>query len=504
MNLGHRRIAVIRGPDELFDSGPRWEGVCRGARECGIAFDQRLVFRLANSTDPNLGFEGGVQFAAEMLATKLQCTAVLAFDDLTALGVIRGLTDAGVRIPEDCSVVGFDDILQAAVATPAITTVRQPLRDMGLLATEWVLNALEARGSSKTKATLRHMSRPELIARDLIRGAAAYEAQDEPIIAMAREVQESFSMKASLLCVASVLFPLVSLASTTTPMREGWKLQSACKLNTSGTALTKPGVSTDGWLKATVPTTVLAAQAAAGAVPDPYFGSNLRQLAGTTYPIGQNFSNLPMAEDSPYRCGWWYRTEFAVPTKPSANKRVWLKFGGINYRAEIWLNGHQVADSKTVAGAYRTYEFDVTDMVGPGQNVLAVETFAPTEKDLGINWVDWNPCPPDKDMGLWGAVDLVETGAVTIDAPSVVTHFTDGSLGSADLTVYGVLHNTLDHPVHGTVAGSAAGARFEKVIELGAHESREVSFSAVDFPALHLRDPKLWWPRQMGDPHLSS
>ena len=310
-------------------------------------------------------------------------------------------------------------------------------------------------------------------------------------------------MKKILLCVASsLLFPLALQASSTTHLREGWRLQSACKLDTAGAAIATAGLSTEGWLKAAVPTTVLAAQAAAGVVPDPYYGSNLRQLAGTTYPVGQNFSNLPMAEDSPYRCGWWYRTEFAVPAKSAGNKRVWLKFGGINYRAEIWLNGHQIADSKTIAGAYRTYEFDVTELIAPGANVLAVETFAPTEKDLGINWVDWNPCPPDKDMGLWGAVDLEETGVVTVTAPSVVTHFGDSSLGTADLTVYAVLHNTLDHPVRGLVAGSAAGARFEKQVELGPHESREVSFAASDFPSLLVRNPKPWWPHQMGEPHL--
>ena len=66
----------------------------------------------------------------------------------------------------------------------------------------------------------------------------------------------------------------------------------------------------------------------------------------------------------------------------------------------MWLNGHQIADTTKVAGAYRTYDFDVTELLKPGKNVLAVETFAPTEKDLGINWVDWNPCPPDKDMGI--------------------------------------------------------------------------------------------------------
>ncbi len=164
-DLGHRSIAVIRGPEELFDSGPRWAGVLRGAAECGLEIDPRLVFRLPGLGGPTLGFEGGLQFAAEALATGLKCTAVLAFDDLTALGVVRGLTDAGLRVPQDCSVVGFDDILQAAVSTPAITTIRQPLRTMGLLATEWVLAALEAKASGTPTETLRHMSRPELIVR---------------------------------------------------------------------------------------------------------------------------------------------------------------------------------------------------------------------------------------------------------------------------------------------------------------------------------------------------
>ena len=181
-----------------------------------------------------------------------------------------------------------------------------------------------------------------------------------------------------------------------------WRLQSACNLKADGAAISVAGFAVEDWLKTTVPSTVLAAQAAAKVVPDPYYGMNLRNIPGTSYPIGHNFSNLPMPQDSPYRCGWWYRTEFtAAPAGHDA--RSWLHFGGINYRGEVWLNGKRIADSTSVAGAYRTYDFDVTEALKPGQqNVLAVETFAPTEKDLGINWVDWNPCPPDKDMGLVG------------------------------------------------------------------------------------------------------
>jgi exo-1,4-beta-D-glucosaminidase len=280
-------------------------------------------------------------------------------------------------------------------------------------------------------------------------------------------------------------------------------LQSACKLQAAGDSIASEGFLAEGWLKASVPSTVLAAQTTAGMIPDPYYGTNLRQIPGSDYPIGQNFSNLPMSQDSPYRCGWWYRKEFAAPAASPKEERFWLHFGGINYRADIWLNGHKIADTTKVAGAYRTYEFDVTDFLQPGKtNVLAVEAFAPTEKDLGINWVDWNPCPPDKDMGLWGGVDLVTAGAVTVHSPLAVTHFEDGTLNLAELTVYAELHNATDHSVKGVASGSAAGVRFELPVELAAHEDRTVVFTPEQFPALRLRNPQPWWPSQMGPPHL--
>ena len=305
----------------------------------------------------------------------------------------------------------------------------------------------------------------------------------------------------SLLALA--LVPGVLYGRTVTHLREGWSVQSACKLQAGGEAITAMGFPVDGWLKTAVPSTVLAAQAAAGAVPDPYYGDNLRRIPGADYPVGHNFANLPMSAESPYRCGWWYRTEFDPPTANTQDSRSWLHFDGINYRAEIWLNGKKIADPTAVAGAYRTYDFDVTELMLPGKkNVLAVQTFAPTEKDLGINWVDWNPCPPDKDMGLWGAVDLVATGAVTLRSPMAVTHFRDSTLSSADVTVYAELHNATGHQVKGLVSGSAAGAHFEQPVELSAHEDRTVMFTLETAPALRIQNPKPWWPYQMGQPHL--
>jgi DNA-binding LacI/PurR family transcriptional regulator len=165
VELGHRRIAVIRGPDEMFDSAPRWRGIQAAAAQAGIVFDDRLVFQLPNIVDPTSGFRGGLDCAQRMLATKLPFTAVLAFDDLTALGVVRGLAAAGKQVPDDCAVLGFDDVLPAEVSTPAITTVRQPLKEMGLLAAEWVLDAIEAREQRREQTVRLHRSPPELVVR---------------------------------------------------------------------------------------------------------------------------------------------------------------------------------------------------------------------------------------------------------------------------------------------------------------------------------------------------
>jgi DNA-binding LacI/PurR family transcriptional regulator len=163
--LGHRKIAVIRGPEEMFDSAPRWAGVQSAAAAAGVTFDPRLVFQLPNLVDPTSGFEGGLDCARRMLASGLLFTAVLAFDDLTALGVVRGLLGAGLRVPEDCTVLGFDDVLPAEVATPGVTTIRQPLREMGLMAAEWVLEAIKAREQRREQTLRLHRAPPELVVR---------------------------------------------------------------------------------------------------------------------------------------------------------------------------------------------------------------------------------------------------------------------------------------------------------------------------------------------------
>ena len=285
-------------------------------------------------------------------------------------------------------------------------------------------------------------------------------------------------------------------------LREGWTLQSSAKVQQGGDVLSTPRFRPTGWYAVTVPTTVVAALVKQKVYPDPDFGMNLRSIPGVTYPIGMNFSNLPMQPDSPFAVSWWYRKQFVIPGS-FKGKSTWLQFGGINYRANIWLNGKQIAKSEDVAGAWRTYEFNITDAAKPGQtNVLAVQTWAPTENDLAITFVDWNPAPPDKNMGLWRAVDIVTSGPVAVRYPAVASKVDSPANDSAHLTVSAVLKNATNQPVKGTLKGRIDAVEFSQPVELAADETKDVAFEPDKFSQLNIASPRLWWPTQMGTPNL--
>jgi exo-1,4-beta-D-glucosaminidase len=285
-------------------------------------------------------------------------------------------------------------------------------------------------------------------------------------------------------------------------LHEGWQVQSSARVSETGESLSKPQFRPSGWYETSVPATVMAVLVENHVYPDPYFGMNLRKVPGVSYPIGSNFSNIPMPDDSPFRVPWWYRTEFKVPAD-YAGKQVWLNFDGINFRANIWLNGRQIATSEKVAGAYRLYEFNVTDAVKPGErNALAVEVFAPKEDDLAITWVDWNPAPPDKDMGLWHHAYLTASGPVAVRYPQVVTHFDLPSLKVAHLTVNAELKNGSDKTVKGVVKGQIENIEFSQPVELAAHESKAVTFAPAQFSQLNVSNPRIWWPAHLGPQNL--
>ncbi|MGD0009102.1 MAG: sugar-binding domain-containing protein [Terriglobia bacterium] len=294
---------------------------------------------------------------------------------------------------------------------------------------------------------------------------------------------------------------LLSASPSDTPkqwLKEGWRIQSSAKTKASGEQIASKGFDAGSWYPAAIPSTVLAALVENKVYPDPYFGKNLRSIPGTSYSIGQNFSNIPMPDDSPFRVSWWYRTEFSL-SKNLRGKEIRLNFEGINFRANLWLNGKLIADSKKVAGAWRLFEFNVTGNVKVGEtNVLAAEVFPPTPNDLAITFVDWNPLPADKDMGIWRGVYVTSSGPVALRYPAVVTHFASSDLKTANLTVYSELHNALAKPVKGTLKGEIEGKKFSQEVSLSAGETKEVEFSPEKFEQLKFENPRVWWPAPLG------
>ncbi|HEY0705797.1 MAG TPA: glycosyl hydrolase family 2, partial [Polyangia bacterium] len=289
--------------------------------------------------------------------------------------------------------------------------------------------------------------------------------------------------------------------STTLPLAEGWTLQSSAKVRGTGEQIASPGFSTEGWYPITVPSTVVAGLVKNQALPDPYFGMNIREYPGMTYPRGKNFSKYDMAKDSPYAVPWWYRKSFTVPAGWKG-KRIWAHFAGINYRANIYVNGTLVAKSSEVAGALRSYDLDLTTAAKPGaENVLAVEVWAPLKDNLGITFVDWNPAPPDKSMGLWREVYLRASGPVVLRHPTVLTNLNEPTNDRAELTITAQVENGSDQPVKGKVSGRVAGISFSQPIELGPREKQDVVLDPAQLTQLVVKKPKLWWPAQMGEPY---
>jgi exo-1,4-beta-D-glucosaminidase len=282
----------------------------------------------------------------------------------------------------------------------------------------------------------------------------------------------------------------------------GWQVQSSAQVKEKGDAISTAAYRPSQWYPTSVPTTVLAALVENKVYPDPTFGMNLRSIPGTTYGVGMNFSKLPMPADSPFHVSWWYRTEFTLPAT-MRGQHLALHFDGINYRANVWLNGRQIAKSDEVAGTYRLFEFDVTDVAQAGRpNVLAVEVFPPEPDDLAWTWVDWNPMPPDKNMGIWRAVSVTASGDVAIRHPQVVS-YVDVPANRADLTVSAELRNLTSKPVHGTLKGSIGTVIFNRGVDLGPAERKVVRFTPDDVAALRIAKPALWWPADLGAQSVS-
>ncbi len=269
-------------------------------------------------------------------------------------------------------------------------------------------------------------------------------------------------------------------------LSEGWLIQASANVGSRGESISRLGFDTRDWSAVSVPSTVLATLVEKGKYPDPYTGMNLKTIPR-----------------EPFESPWWYRTEFEL-SAAEVEETVLLEFDGINYGADIWLNGRQIATADQARGAFRRFQYDVSQVVAPGVNALAVDVVPPQPGDFTLGFVDWNPPPPDRNMGLFRPVRLRLCGGVSLENPFVCTDLNLETLREARLTVSVEVVNHDDKAVRGVLEGSIEDIHFRREIHLSSCETKTEVFSAEEHPQLHVIEPRIWWPHDMGKPELYS
>ncbi|WP_229238371.1 glycosyl hydrolase 2 galactose-binding domain-containing protein [Dyella amyloliquefaciens] len=312
---------------------------------------------------------------------------------------------------------------------------------------------------------------------------------------MQTRAKHAFRMMAAVVLSAMPpVYAQTTYAPTSIPTDAGtvtaiahWQMQDSAKAQQGGAEISSSGFATKEWFPVSGRATVMAGLLENGAFKsDVFYSDNLRAV------------QVPEASGNLFVTPWWYRSEFTLP-KVQSGRRTLLRTNGLVASADVWVNGHQVADHADLAGAYPVHEFDVTRWVHAGANVLAMRVHPGDPRmSLSIGWVDWNPTPPDNNMGPWRGVDVMETGPVELSFPHAQSTLTP-DLSRATLAVKVTARN-LDTVAHdATIAGTAAGVPLQQTIHLAPGQTQVVSFSTQNTPGLALDHPKIWWPIGMGD-----
>jgi exo-1,4-beta-D-glucosaminidase len=269
-------------------------------------------------------------------------------------------------------------------------------------------------------------------------------------------------------------------------LKNNWLIQQSVKVNLPGSVVSGNVLDTTGWYPTTVPATVMGVLTSNGLFNDLFMADSLK-----------NVSREPF--DKP----WWFRTKFNLPAHKEG-RHIILKFDGINYYANIWLNSKRVAARDSVFGAFRTFSFDVTDIVKDSMNILAVEVFRQRQGDFGLGFVDWNPAPPDNNLGIWREVSLIMSGNVSLENSWVRTDKLSEDLGEASLSVITELVNHSSRSISGDLVGKSEGISFKKHYKLKGGERLKVTLGPDEFNDLRIDSPKLWWCNGMGEPNMYS
>lgn len=365
--------------------------------------------------------------------------------------------------------------------------------------------------------------------------------------------------KILVLLFAFIQMPQLSMAEADSFKLVDWELVNSSLVNESDENVSSVSYSPEGWYEVKVPTTVLNALVEHGVYPDPRVGMNNFLIPDASDEFNERndlakYSYLPDGRN-PWTDPYWYRTVFRVPSALQKGKKVWLDFNGINYRAEVWINGVKIADRGEMSGMFRRFRYDITEHVSKGDNCVAVKVWLPDHPGTpssGAQFALFGPhrghstdifmdetlkfsggwdCAPvvrDRNMGIWQDVRIEVTDYVTIKDPYVVTTLPGNNdlhakkdLSKAYLDIEATLTNHSDKDVKGRLhakislvdklefptysrelEGTMKPVEVSLPVELKAGESKCVKLSPAEFSALTINDPYLWWPNGYGEQYL--
>lgn len=276
-------------------------------------------------------------------------------------------------------------------------------------------------------------------------------------------------------------------------LKNNWQMQSSTSVTGSGASISQIGYVPTGWYKVSVPTTIIAGLLSNKVYDfDPFYDMNFEKL-----------------KDPKLDSTWWFRTEFTLPKSEKA-KDVVLKLHGINYKANVWLNGELIADSDQIVNPFRIIELIISKNIkSTGPNVLALEIKRPINPqrrggDLAIDYADWIHYPPDYNAGIVNNIEIKTYDRVGIQYPLVTTRFDLPSLAVAHLTVDALVTNYSANPQDVWVEGKInSDITFKKKLHMNANEIVDVTFTPGDFPQLNIKNPRIWWPWQYGKANLN-
>lgn len=288
------------------------------------------------------------------------------------------------------------------------------------------------------------------------------------------------------LCCASAARsqPIVSLAGDKSII-PGWSMQSSTRVSADKAVLSQPGADVSSWYRVSSRGTVMA-----GLIENGVY--NETELFYST-----NMENI--STDQVFRAPWLYREEFTM--KPSTGQYYTLKTHGITSKADIFVNGIQIATSEQQQGSYGGHQYDLTDHIINGTNCILISAY-PTNylRDFAMGFVDWNPYPADNGTGVWRNVEIVQTGAVSMSPLRIVTDFRDPA--RARIVNVTLKTDLLNHSPHGltvSLNGSISGPiRADEVPISGNFMLRPMEKRTVEIKS-HLRDPQIWWPANWGE-----